>query len=371
MSRERGRHDGPHHRRAECGKGPRAWTRGTYRPGTLQRGRRSRPSLHRVRTHHAIPLVRLGRSSFRGSHGDALVPGLHGLLSTRAVHDEAGEGAGTGPFSGFAARLSSGRIGPRRCHNASDDALPAGARGSRVKDPANCPHDGPRDRGEVPLVCSDCGGIEIGRARSTRCKSCGRTFRDHGWSRGEPLWVEAVSFHLDSLEHRRRAPPDPAPRYLELTDESEDSSDPTVSSGSSTRTPTAYRSGPPHGEVCVCAHTVQEPDPMTEPAPPGPPAGWESPSPLPERPQTALRSSASSHSSSSTRPDERPSVPSRARGSRAPVAGSRERLAAWSGAERLPCPGCGTRVRRDNFSRHLKRCVPSPPPPESAARPDE
>jgi hypothetical protein len=45
---------------------------------------------------------------------------------------------------------------------------------------------------------------------------------------------------------------------------------------------------------------------------------------------------------------------------------------AWSGADRTPCPrGCGTLVRRDNLSRHLKRCLGSPSSPGSSGLPDE
>ena len=38
---------------------------------------------------------------------------------------------------------------------------------------------------------------------------------------------------------------------------------------------------------------------------------------------------------------------------------SPDRPSAWSGAYRAPCPWCGLSVRRDNLSRHLKRCAPS------------
>ena len=41
-------------------------------------------------------------------------------------------------------------------------------------------------------------------------------------------------------------------------------------------------------------------------------------------------------------------------------AASPDRPSAWSGAERAPCPRCGLAVKRDNLSRHLKRCVKAP-----------
>ncbi len=69
-----------------------------------------------------------------------------------------------------------------------------------------CPHDGPRDRGAVPLVCSDCGGVEIGRAPSTRCIACGQTFRDPGWERDGPSLLSVVRAHRATH----------APNYLEV-----------------------------------------------------------------------------------------------------------------------------------------------------------
>jgi hypothetical protein len=56
----------------------------------------------------------------------------------------------------------------------------------------------------------------------------------------------------------------------------------------------------------------------------------------------------------------------------APVPPVRGDAVAWSGADRAPCPrGCGSLVRRDNLSRHLKRCVGPPGTSEEPSRPDE
>lgn len=83
-----------------------------------------------------------------------------------------------------------------------------------------------------------------------------------------------------------------------------------------------------------------------------------------------------SDSSSSAHPEERASASSRVcvevarKGAPAPE--SRRERVAWSGADRTPCPrGCGTLVRRDNLSRHVKRCVGAPSSPGSSALPDE
>lgn len=180
--------------------------------------------------------------------------------------------------------------------------------------PSSCPHDGPRDRGVVPLVCSVCGGIEIARAPHSRCARCkGDGHRDPGWETNGPLWRAVVSPHLSGVAHQLAI----APLYLQTPTDAVPPT-PTAHSecgGSTARTVTFSPEG------------------------------------------AGSHSSVSSHSSSSDHLDERSSVPSRVRGSRAPVAGSRERLAAWSGADRVPCPRCETLVRRDNLSRHLKRCA--------------
>jgi hypothetical protein len=79
----------------------------------------------------------------------------------------------------------------------------------------------------------------------------------------------------------------------------------------------------------------------------------------------------SSDSSSSSR-GELGLLPSPERRARAPEVRRGKRENPWSGSDRIPCPrGCGVLARRDNLSRHLKRCVPPPTPPKSTARPDE
>ena len=77
-----------------------------------------------------------------------------------------------------------------------------------MTDPSPCSHDGPRERGAVPLVCGACGGIEVARAPHSRCARCGGDGRrGPGWETNGPEWSKAVSPHLASIGHQFRATP--------------------------------------------------------------------------------------------------------------------------------------------------------------------
>ena len=173
----------------------------------------------------------------------------------------------------------------------------------------------------------------IGRAPASRCALCGQDHRrDPGWETGGPLWSELVLVH---------------------------------------------REGPGH-LAAIGAVYVEVPRPALESMPAaavGPieadPAGRE------DRP---VRDERPPYSAPSTRPDEVPVPPSRVCGSRAPEPstvnplapteragaesalvrkepGARvQRARAWAGSDHVSCPRCGLSIRRDNLSRHLKRC---------------
>ena len=110
--------------------------------------------------------------------------------------------------------------------------------------PTACPHQGPRERGAVPILCSLC-EVEIAQAPHSRCPSCkGDGRRDPGWETGGQLWGEAVLLHLESADHLARVPPpveegpppvlQPPPAALDETPAPDEYS----SGGSPARTPT-------------------------------------------------------------------------------------------------------------------------------------
>ena len=197
----------------------------------------------------------------------------------------------------------------------------------------SCPHDGLRVRGSDPLVCSNCEGRVIGRAPASRCALCGQDHRrDPGWETGGSLWSELVQVHRESPGHLSAI----GRGYLEVPQPGLESL-PDAAVGAIEADPGGRREQP-------------------------------------------TRDEHPSYSSLSTRPDEIPAPPSRVCGSRAPDPSTVNPLApielasaesvlrrngpgarvhsaqAWSGSDRAPCPRCGLSIRRDNLSRHLKRC---------------
>jgi hypothetical protein len=194
-----------------------------------------------------------------------------------------------------------------------------------VTDSSSCPHHGPRERGAVPLVCGLCGGVEIARAPHSRCARCkGDGRRDPGWETNGLMWRAAVESHLSSVAHQLAI----APLYLETPT---DAAPPTTA-------PHTQRGG---GGYANRSGTLSPEDA----------GGRSSDSSAPPPPRS------SDHSSSSARTDESVSI---AHGpDRSPSPSARPALppSAWSGTDRVPCPRCGSLTRRDNLSRHLKRCA--------------
>ena len=80
-----------------------------------------------------------------------------------------------------------------------------------------CRHEGPREEGAVPVVCSTCGGPAFAMISVSRCAACkGDAKRPDGYEHGGLLWDQVVSWHLDSEGHRARSAssspaPDPFP----------------------------------------------------------------------------------------------------------------------------------------------------------------
>ncbi len=212
-----------------------------------------------------------------------------------------------------------------------------------------CPHDGPRERGAVPLICSVCGGVEIARAPHSRCARCkGDGRRDPGWETSGPQWLSVVRPHLESGGHQARAPPP----YLELPD---------APLSASVHTPPPRfieRTGTPssgyESPLVRSSVSARPGDNVTERAMSPVCAGGGV---APARPRlTRTGTAPDTVRTAPIRPPPPLSLASSGGGD--PAAASPDRSSAWSGAERTPCFKCGLPVRRDNLSRHLKRCAP-------------
>lgn len=256
-----------------------------------------------------------------------------------------------------------------------------------MTDSSSCLHDGPRERGAVPLVCGLCGGVEIARAPHSRCARCkGDGRRDLGWEKDGPLWCAVDTPHLSTLAHQfavappyletptNAAPPATAPAHTErgrgdTTRSGTLSPEGAAGFSSGSSVPVLeYKAVPDRAESPPCVRTAapslpSSPDLTSERGGSGGPTNRRSRTVGAVRPTRASSLVRPPDSSSSTRPDEPAVSGSSASSSRIsgvlPPAKSNTAPAppAWSGAGRLPCPRCGSSTRRDNLSRHLKRCA--------------